>query len=194
MKKIWPAAERNKQPILDQLVGVLPARGLVLEIASGTGQHAAFFAAALPGLTWQPTDLDPENLASIAAYRDESGAPNLRPPIPLDVTAPWPIEAADAMYVANLVHIAPWEVALALLAGAARVLPAGAPLVLYGPYRRDDVPFAPSNEAFDADLRARDPRWGVRRLEDVTAAAVGFRLDRVVEMPANNVLVVLRRA
>lgn len=192
MKQYSPACERNRAPILEQLRGLLPASGLVLEIASGSGQHAVHFAAGLPGLSWQPTDPDPIALASVAAWREEAGLPNLRPPLRLSVLEPWPIEGADAMFCANMVHISPWECTLALLAGAARVLPAGGRLLLYGPYRRNGQ-MAPSNLAFDESLRSRDPRWGVRDLEALQAAARGFTLERVVEMPANNLIVSLHR-
>lgn len=189
------AAARNQDPILAVLREVLPAEGLVLEIAAGTGQHAAHFSRALPGLTWQPTDPSDEALASIEAWRRALGPPNLRAPLRLDVREPWPVDRADAVYACNLIHISPWDCTLALLSGAAAVLPVGAPLVLYGPYRRAGAHTAPSNEAFDASLRARDPAWGVRDLDTVVAEALprGLALDRVVEMPANNLTVVLRR-
>ena len=185
------ACERNREPILAALRDELPARGVVLEVASGTGMHAAWFAAALPGLTWQPTDREEASRRSVAAWCE--GLPNVRPPLALDVLEPWPVDRADAVFCANMIHIAPWEAGRALLAGAARVLSAGAPLVLYGPFVRPGVETAESNLRFDADLRARDPRWGLRSLDDVVAAAGGFRLARVVELPANNVVVALRR-
>jgi hypothetical protein len=189
-----PAALRNRAAILDVLRDALPAQGLVLEIASGTGEHAVFFAAALPALVFQPSDVDAAARASIDAHRAQAGLPNVRPPIALDVVAqPWPVARADAVFCANMIHIAPWRACEGLLAGAAAVLPPGAPLVLYGPFRRAGVVTAPSNEAFDADLRARDPTWGVRDLDDVVAAARGFAPAAVHEMPANNVTVVLRR-
>jgi len=204
VKQHAPATQRNREPILELLRQVLPTRGTVLEIAAGTGQHASYFAAALPQLVWQPTDTSPEALASIEAWRAEAGLPNLRPALPLDVTGTWPVGAVDAVYSANMVHISPWDCTLALLAGAAERLPAGGPLVLYGPYRRARVPTAPlhqaptapSNEAFDASLRARDPRWGLRELEEVLrqAQARGLELDRIEALPANNLAVVLRRS
>ena len=189
MSNISGAAERNKGPILAVLKRVLPARGLVLEVASGTGQHVVHFAKALPQLTWQPSDREPEELER--SLKQEA-LKNVRAPLALDVLAPWPIDKADAVVCSNMIHIAPWEAGLALIAGAARI---GAKLLfLYGPYRRRDRPTAPSNEAFDADLRARDARWGLRELQTVVEAAerCGFRLDEVVEMPANNLSVVLR--
>ena len=178
---------------------VLPARGLLLEIASGTGEHAEAFARALPGLQVQPSDADPESLASIDAWRQHGGLANLRAPLRLDVhELPWRlpgIAAVDAVLCINMIHIAPWSACLALFDGAAARLAPGAPLVLYGPYREHGVHTAPSNEAFDASLRERDPRWGVRDLDEVRAeaAARGFALEEVVEMPANNRTVVLRK-
>lgn len=192
MKQHSPACERNRAPILEQLQALLPPSGLVLEIASGSGQHAVHFAAGLPGLHWQPTDADPVALASVAAWRAEAALPNLLPPLALSVLEPWPIAQADAIFCANMVHISPWECTLALLAGAAQVLPPGGRLVLYGPYRRDGQMVA-SNVAFDESLRRRDPRWGVRDLEALLAAATGFSLERIVEMPANNLIVSLSR-
>ena len=188
-----PATGRNREPILAVLRRVLPAEGLVLEVASGTGQHAAWFGAALPGLVWQPTDRDPTHRASIAAWTE--GLPSVRPPLDLDTTRrPWPVQRADAVVCINMIHIAPWAACLGLLEGAAELLPPGAPLVLYGPYKRGGAHTAPSNAAFDADLRARDPNWGVRDLEAVQEAAAGFVLEEVVEMPANNLTVVFRRS
>ena len=188
------ACERNKGPILEILVTAFARRSRVLEIGSGTGQHAVHFAQALPHLHWQPTDLDPAALASIAAWVQEAGLSNLRAPQPLDVRAAWPVDRADALFCANMVHISPWACTLGLLEGAARLLDAGAPLVLYGPYRRGGAHTGPSNAAFDESLRARDPAWGVRDLEAVVDHARGFALEEVVEMPANNLTVVLRRS
>ena len=191
-----PAAERNRAPILAELQRLLPAQGLMLEIASGTGQHAAHFAAALPGWRWQPSDGQERSLASIASWCE--GLPNVLPALPLDVLAdPWAgaPAAVDAMYCANLIHIAPWPVCAALLRGAARHLGPRGLLLLYGPYLEDDVPTSPGNLAFDADLRGRDPSWGLRRLADVQAQALaaGLRLRERVAMPANNLLLVLER-
>ncbi|MGG5823351.1 DUF938 domain-containing protein [Falsiroseomonas sp. HW251] len=191
-RRFAPAAARNREAILAVLRGVLPARGLVLEIASGSGEHCAFFAAALPGLDWQPSDPDPDNVASCDAWC--AGLPNVRRAIVLDATSDWTVERADAVLCINMIHIAPWSAALGLLRGAARVLRARSPLVLYGPWFRAGVETAPGNLAFDADLRARDPAWGVRRLEDfVAAAGEDFDAPSVTEMPANNVTVVMRR-
>ncbi|HYE26810.1 MAG TPA: DUF938 domain-containing protein [Allosphingosinicella sp.] len=195
MKRIAPAAGRNREPIAAVLREALPASGMVLEVASGTGEHAAFFAALFPRLLWQPSDPDPDALASIRAWREEAGRANLLEPVWLDASAEsWPVAAADAILCVNMVHISPWEATVGLMRGAGRLLPPGAPLILYGPYRRAGVPTAPSNEAFDASLRARDPQWGLRALEAVEAQAErnGLRLERVIEMPANNVTAVFR--
>lgn len=195
MKLAWPAPERNKQPILDVLRRVLPPGARVLEIASGSGQHAAFFAASLPSVTWLPTDVEPDHLASIAAYVHDAALPNLGAPRRLDVREEdWGVAEVDAIFSANLIHIAPWECAVALVGGAARTLRPGGVLVLYGPYRIGGRHTAESNAAFDADLRARDPRWGVRDLEAVDRIAESLRLVRVecVAMPANNQLAIFR--
>ncbi len=195
MKQFAPAAERNRAPILEVLQAVLPSRGLVLEIGCGTGQHAAYFAAALPHLDWQPTDREPM-AGSVAAWAAEAGADNVRAALALDAAgADWPVDAVDAVYCANVIHISPWETAQGLFAGAAARLPAGAPLVLYGPFRFGGRFLADSNAAFDASLRARDARWGVRDLDDVKALAeaTGFAFDRLVDRPANNHVVVFRR-
>ena len=186
-----PAADRNKAPILRELQRLLPATACVLEIASGTGQHAEHFAAACSGWTWQPTEADAAYLPDIDA-RCRSHA-NVRPAMRLDVLAtPWPVDAAayDAMYCANLLHIAPQPVCPALMRGAARHLRSGGTLLLYGPYRVDGQPTAPSNEAFNADLKARDPAWGLRLLSDVQreAETAGLQLRETVPMPANNLL------
>ena len=191
-----PHVARNTGPIIAVLRDVLPDSGTALEIASGTGEHAVHFARAFPHLLWQPTDADSVALRSVEAWRGADAAPNLMAPIPLDASArDWPVDAADAMLCINMVHISPWAATLGLFDGAARLLPAGGPLYIYGAYHRDGVETAPSNEAFDASLKARNPEWGVRRLEDLVAAAEerGLRLDGVTEMPANNLSVVFRR-
>ena len=196
-KRHAPATERNRGPILEVLREVLPAQpALVLEVASGTGQHAVAFAAALPHLTWQPTEADVTLHASIEAWRAEAGLPNVRPPLPLDVTRhPWPVARADAVVCINMVHIAPWAATLGLLDGAAAVLPPGGRLVLYGPYLVEGRPTAESNLAFDAGLRAQNAAWGLRALEAVLAegAERGLVRERVVDMPSNNLTVVLQR-
>lgn len=196
MKRHAPAAERNRDPIAAVLRHVLPERGTILEVASGTGEHAVWFAALFPALRWQPSDPDPDALASIAAWRAEARLDNLLEPVLLDASAEaWPVGSADAMLCVNMVHISPWTATLGLMRGAARLLPRGGPLILYGPYRRAGVPTAPSNEAFDRSLRSRDPQWGLRDLEAVSveAAACGLRFERVHEMPANNITAVFRR-
>ena len=194
-RRVAPHVARNAGPITEVLRGVLPPAGLVLEVASGTGEHALHFARAFPALTFQPTDPDPLALSSIEAWRSEA-PDNLLPPLMLDAAGDdWPVDRADALLCINMVHISPWAATLGLLRGASRVLSAGAPLVLYGAYRRTGVPTAPSNEAFDESLRARNPEWGLRLLEDVVAeaGAVGFSLESVIDMPANNLTVILRR-
>ena len=191
-----PHVARNRDPILDVLRRMLPARGLILEIASGSGEHAVHFAQALPSLAWQPSDTDAEALASITAHRAAAHLPNLLPPLKLDVTAQtWPVAYADDIVCCNMIHIAPWTACEGLIAGAARVLPAGGVLYLYGPYKVGGRHTAPSNAAFDADLRARDPAWGIRDLDEVAALAEkhGLTLAETVAMPANNLSVIFRR-
>jgi SAM-dependent methyltransferase len=191
-----PAVARNRDPILAVLRRHLPAQGTVLEIASGTGEHAAYFAPHFPHLAWQPSDVDPDALASIEAHRAAANAPNLRAPIELDVTAPaWPLTRADAVISINMIHISPWAAALGLMAGAARLLPEGGVLYLYGPFKENGKHTAPSNAAFDASLRERDPEWGVRDVGDVRALAErhGFDFVERAAMPANNLSVVFRR-
>lgn len=189
-----PATLRNRDAIAEVLAAALPAAGLVLEVASGSGEHVAHFARAFPALDWQPSDPDPVARDSIAGWA--AGLANVRPPLAIDAAAPeWPIDHADAILCINMVHISPWASTEGLMAAAGRLLPAGGLLYLYGPYRRPGQPTAPSNEAFDADLRARDPRWGLRDLAAVTklAAANGLTLEAVVEMPANNLSLLFRR-
>lgn len=195
MRQHSPACERNREPILAVLQRVLPARGTVLEIAAGTGQHAAYFSDRLPALTWQPTAPSAEALASIDAWREDSRG-DQRPALRLDVRDPdWPVTRADAVYCANMIHIAPWEACEGLLRGAARALPEGGVLVLYGPFKRGGAHTAESNARFEEWLKAKDPAYGVRDLEAVIAlaAAHGLALREVVEMPANNLAVVLAR-
>ncbi len=191
-----PAALRNREPIADVLADWLPARGVVLEIASGSGEHAVYFAERFPALAWQPSDLHPDALSSIEAWRAASGLANVRAPMAIDAASPdWPIAQADAVLSINMVHISPWASALGLIAGAARLLPSGAPLILYGPWLRDDIATAASNFAFDADLKYRDPSWGLRRVEDFAAAAATQGLDLIEtrQMPANNLMLLLTR-
>jgi SAM-dependent methyltransferase len=196
LKQLSASSERNKDPILDVLRDTLPDTGLVLEIASGTGQHAVHFAAALSAITWQPSDIDPELRASVAAWRNEAGLANLLEPIHLDVTAdPWPVSEAAAIVNANMIHIAPWEACTGLLDGAGRILPEGGILFMYGPYRIGGKHTAPSNEQFDHSLRARDPSWGIRNLDDVALEARrrGLHLIKTVQMQANNLSVIYRK-
>lgn len=193
-----PAADRNKEPILAQLRSILGERGTALEIASGTGQHTVWFAAALRGWTWQPTEFDPEMLPVIAQRIAQSGLSNVSPPLRLDVMeSHWPLTSKyDAMFCANMLHIAPWGACVGLMAGAARHLTPEGMLVTYGPYFEKDVPTAPSNRAFDESLRARDPSWGIRQLDEVVAEAGrnGLALAQRHAMPANNLLLVFKRS
>lgn len=192
-----PHVARNAAPIAEVLRAVLPARGLVLEVASGSGEHALYFAREFPDLLWQPSDPDPAASRSIEAWRAAADLSNLLPPVPLDArAAEWPVGAADAVLAINMVHISPWSATEGLMRGAGRLLAPGAPLYLYGAYRQAGVPTAPSNLAFDASLRAADPEWGVRDLDDVVAEAGkhGLGLDAVVPMPANNLSVIFRKA
>jgi cyclopropane fatty-acyl-phospholipid synthase-like methyltransferase len=191
-----PAVARNRDPILAVLRRVLPERGVALEIASGSGEHAVHFAAALPGLTWQPSDPDPQARDSIAAYHAAAQLPNLLRPLALDATSSaWPVTQADAIVAINMIHIAPWAAAEGLIAGAERLLPAGGVLFLYGPFREHGQHTAPSNAAFDESLRARNTEWGLRDLDELAALASqhGLALEERVAMPANNLSVVFRR-
>jgi SAM-dependent methyltransferase len=195
-RRFAPAVARNKDAITEALARHLPATGLVLEIASGSGEHALHFAAHFPALTFQPTDPDAAALASIAAWRAEAQLANLLPPLALDVMADaWPVPKADAVLCINMIHIAPWEATAELMRGAARVLPRDGVLFLYGPFKQDGQHTAPSNAEFDASLRAQDARWGVRDLEAAAeiASAAGFAAPVVEEMPANNLFVIFRR-
>ena len=190
-----PAAARNVAPIIAVLDQWLPERGIVLELASGTGEHGVAFARHFAALQWQPSDADPAALASIAAWRAAAGSDNLAAPLMIDVAArEWPVARADAMVAINMVHISPWAAALGLLDGAARLLAPGAALILYGPWIEAGKAVAPSNLAFDADLRRRDPAWGLREVETFTAAAAARGLDLVERrvMPANNLMLLLR--
>ena len=190
-----PAALRNREFIADVLSDWLPPGGLVLEIASGTGEHVVHFAERFPALEWQPSDIHPDALASVAAWRRAAGLPNIRGPLVLDAaSADWPLDAADAVLSINMVHISPWRSALGLLDGAARLLPPGGPLILYGPWLSARIQTAPSNLAFDADLRGRDPEWGLRKVEDFAAEAEerGLGLVEQRTMPANNLMLLFR--
>jgi SAM-dependent methyltransferase len=196
-KRFAPATERNRDAIVAVLREVLPLEGTVLEVASGTGEHIVHFARHFAHLSWQPSDHDPAALASIAAWTADSGLANIAPPVRIDASAAdWPVAAADALLCINMVHISPWAATEGLFAGAARILPPDALLYLYGPYRESDAPTADSNEEFDASLKARDPAWGLRLLDDM--AALGdrhaLRLNRRVRMPANNLSLVFVKA
>lgn len=196
--RVSPSTARNREPILEVLAPRLPACGLVLEIAAGAGEHAAHAAAALPHLQWQPTDPDSEALISIAAWRDHAALPNLLPPLRLDASDPdsWPVAQADAVVNINMIHISPWSATQGLMAGAGRLLPSDGLLYLYGPYLEADVETAPSNLAFDQSLKDRNPAWGLRRLDDVTALAArhGLTLAERIAMPANNLSLIFRKA
>ena len=196
-RRFAPATLRNREPIAAVLADWLPPRGLVLEIASGSGEHAVHFATSFAGLDWQPSDPDPVALNSIVAWRADAGLANLREPLCLDAASrDWPIDRADAVVAINMVHISAWAATLGLLDGAARLLARGAPLVLYGPFFETRVETAASNLAFDASLRATDPAWGLRHVEEVAsqAAARGLALCERRPMPANNLMLLLRRA
>lgn len=191
-----PSAARNRDPILNILRRFLPARGVVLELASGSGEHTIHFAQAFPALAFQPSDPDPQARASIDAWVASTGLRNVRPALALDATAqPWPVHAADAVLCINMIHISPWEAAVGLVSGAAALLPPGGLLYLYGPYRRNGGHTAPSNEAFDRSLRERNPAWGIRDLEAVAdlAAAHGFGPPAIEQMPANNLSLIFSK-
>jgi len=194
VKRHAPATERNRDVIAETLARVLPAEGLVLEVASGTGEHAVHFAKLFPALTWQPSDPDPIALASINAWRADSNVPNMRPAMLLDASADWPIAQADAVVCINMTHISPWAATVGLLRNVARLLPPSAVLFMYGPYKQRDVPLAESNAAFDASLRQQNAEWGLRYVEDIAEEAheFGLRLDPVIAMPANNLSLIFR--
>lgn len=195
MKRHAPAAERNRGPILEVLRRVLPDRGHALEVASGSGQHVVAFAEGLPGWRFSPSDLDPTARASVDAWVAELGLTNVEPAVELDACVwPWPVISADAVLCSNMIHISPWETTLGLLRGAGQVLAVGGTLVLYGPFYVDGQT-APSNVAFDANLRGRDPSWGVRELTEIQtiASTHGLVHEQSVAMPANNLTVVFRR-
>lgn len=195
-RRFAPATARNRDPILDVLGPLLPESGLVLEVASGTGEHVVHFAQARPGLVWQPTDPSPEARESIAAWAEAEGLPNVRAPLALDAAAEdWPVGDFDAAVCINMLHISPWAATQGLMKGAGKRLTPGGLLYIYGPFRRADTPTAPSNAAFDADLKGRDARWGLRMLEDVRAEAEanGLGFEGFVEMPANNLSLIFRK-
>ena len=196
MRLSSPSALRNIAPIGDVLAEWLPASGLVLEIASGSGEHALAFARRFPGLHWQPSDSDPQARASIAEWREAEGPANLLAPLAVDVSEPgWPIACADALVAINMVHISSWEASIGLIGGAARVLSEDGVLVLYGPWIVEGIETAPSNLAFGADLRRCNPAWGLRRVNDfaVEAESRGFALTGERRMPANNYMLLFTR-
>jgi SAM-dependent methyltransferase len=195
VKRDYPATQRNRDPILDVLRRVLPREGHVLEIASGTGQHAQYFSEKMPKVRWQPSDQDPAMLDSIRAYRDERASPNLLPPVTLDVLNPWPVSRVDAVFCANMIHIAPWPCTEALFRGSRRALPRGAALILYGPFMLGGAHTSPSNLAFDNRLREQDAEWGVRDLDKIRSLSVRYALDHeeTIQMPAHNLCAIFRR-
>jgi|TARA_Y100000815_G_scaffold266001_1_gene283647 cyclopropane fatty-acyl-phospholipid synthase-like methyltransferase len=196
VKRHAPATARNAEPLANVLASELPEKGLVLEIASGTGEHAVFLARRFPQLRWQPSDRDEGALDSIRAWASEAALENIADPILLDTASiEWPIEHADALLCVNMVHISPWEATEGLFAGAAEVLGRGAPLILYGPFIEDGVETAASNLAFDRSLKDRDSRWGLRRLDDLDRLAAKHRFVRTERhaMPANNLVLVYRQ-
>jgi cyclopropane fatty-acyl-phospholipid synthase-like methyltransferase len=194
---VSPSTARNRGPILEVLKPRLPNRGVVLEIAAGTGEHAIYSAAALPGLRWRPTDCDPEALISIAAWREHAALPNLLAPITLDASDPdaWPSDQVDAVVNINMIHISPWTATQGLMAGSGRLLQAGGLLFLYGPFIEPNVETAPTNASFDLGLKSRNPAWGLRRLDDVTmqAAEHGLVMSERITMPANNLALFFRK-
>lgn len=196
MKQEAPAAERNRGPIWSALESRLPERGLLLEIASGSGRHAAHFAEARPTLVIQPSEPTPRGRASIEAWRDDLDAPNLRAPLDLDVRRwPWPLENADAIFCCNMIHVAPWVAAEDLFRGAEAVLPTGGLLATYGPYLVGGQPTTESNAAFDASLRQRNPAWGLRDVQDLKQLGERYRLElkEQLDMPASNFMLVFER-
>lgn len=196
MKRFAPAAERNREPIQEVLERHLPEAGLVLEVASGTGQHAVWFAERFGGLTWQPSDPDPAAVTSIEAHRVEVSLDNLRPPLSLDVThRPWPLEHADVVLSINMIHISPFSACEALFEEAGRILTAGGLLITYGPYAMHGVLAPESNRGFDESLRSRNPAWGIRDVDDLDRLAEAAGLARIdtVPMPANNHTLVFRK-
>ena len=197
-RRVAPAAARNRDAILDVLARVLPKAGTVLEVASGTGQHAVHFAAALPTITWLPSDPDAASRASIDAWRHHASLANLNAPVALDVrSSPWPVpDSLAAIVCINMIHIAPWAAAEALFRGADERLTNEGVLFLYGPYKRDGAHTAPTNDAFDSQLRATNPDWGVRNMEDVVELArqSGLSMEEAVPMPANNFSLVFKRS
>ncbi len=195
-KRFAPATERNREAIADVLDSVLPVDGTVLEIASGTGEHIVYFARRFPKRQWQPSDPDPVALASITAWTEEAGRTNLKQPLRFDAASDWEAIKADAIICINMAHISPWNATLGLLRNAALILSPGAPLYLYGPFRQEGIPTAPSNEAFDESLKSRDPQWGLRYVDaiEANAHAAGLTSAHIIQMPANNLSLIFKRA
>jgi len=196
-KRFAPATLRNRDAIADILHSILPPTGKILEVASGTGEHIVYFAGLFPHLTWQPSDPDSAALASIEAWRAEAGHSNVLQPVKLDAaTDNWQVLHADAILCINMIHIAPWEAAVGLMDGAGKRLPSGAPIYLYGPFREKGVPLAESNASFDQSLKSRNPQWGLRKVENVVdlANANSLVLESRIEMPANNLSLIFRKA
>ena len=197
LKRYAPATLRNRDVIAEVLGRILPDHGTVLEIASGTGEHLVHFAEVFPNIDWQPSDFDEAGLISIAAWSVDAGLPNILSPMRIDaMAADWPIGRADAILCINMIHISPWQAAIGLMAGAGRILAAGAPLYLYGPFRQHGVILAEGNASFHASLKERDPDWGLRCVEDVAARAdqAGLRLETIEPMPSNNLSLVFRKS
>ncbi len=195
-QKHAPATLRNRDAIVAVLRDILPERGLILEIASGTGEHAVYFGRAFPGLTFQPSDPDPACCQSITAWTEREGSSNILPPLQLDAQAPqWDVQNVAAILCINMVHISPWESSIGLFDKAGKLLAPGAPFYLYGPYLRDDIETAPGNLAFERSLKSRNLRWGLRDVADMDALAArnGFTRESLVEMPANNISLVYRK-
>lgn len=195
VKRHAPATERNRDAIAGTLASLLPPKGLVLEVASGTGEHAVHFATLFPALTWQPSDPDPIALASIDAWRGDSELANMNSALQLDASAEWPIAQADFIVCINMVHISPWAATVGLLRNAAHILPQSGLLYIYGPFCQRDLPLSESNAMFDSALRQQNPEWGLHYVEDVSDEALnaGLRLDQVINMPANNLSLLFRR-
>ena len=192
----FPAVSRNRDAIRTVFLDIAPQTGEILELACGSGEHAVHIAAALPGVIWHPTDLDSDNMASIDAHATVSGLTNVRPASKLDVRDPdWPFQGMTGIFNANMIHISPWDCTIGLMAGAGRALTKNGFLFMYGPYKRGNAHTAPSNQSFDESLQSQNPQWGVRNLEDVSGEAEknGMILEKIIEMPANNLSVIYRR-
>ena len=195
-RKFAPATLRNRNPITEVLRNFLPSSGLVLELASGSGEHVVHFAAKLPWLRWQPSDRNEEACRSVAAWTAEAALENVLPPVRLDVSdATWPFDTADAILCINMAHISAWEATVSVFSHAATLLEPGNILYFYGPFIRDGVVTSPSNVEFDYSLKSRNPDWGLREVAaiDRLAVANGFLPSEIIEMPANNLSLLFRR-